>query len=218
MREGSKMVIIVPSFVLVSKFFEDLRHTITNLPYETKIVSLPKSVSGKISVAFSIIFMDGGSESDKIKFVDANEYIYTREDIDSMPSSFYPFGDPIDFLDDIFVNYISISNLCYHDIFPKDDSAPEEGVFQFGSDVWVDNCHATDGIATKEFGDQHDDDLDAECFNHDIRIIKKSIIIANNTSLNPSDYFIRPVVAPEGYDIYKLGCQVCAHNSIQFFG
>lgn len=205
-QKDGKMAIIIPSSVLVEKKYEEIRQSIIELPFETKIISLPKEAMGEANISVSIVYVDGTEKNDEIKLVDAFDYVYKEDDAGKTPSMFSfikPIFERTD-IGDVYINYTSISNLCYHDTFPEGEEGTNKGGFQFGNEIWNENCYETDDAATDEYGDRKDYDLSRDAFDHDICIIGKDDIKANGNSLNPSDYFNRPVVAPVGFEIDRL--------------
>lgn len=202
--KGSKMACIVPSYVLVSENFLDIRKKIVDSKYKVKIISLPKETVSEYDSAISIIFIDGREESDSVKFIDGFDYVSRANDedslnaIDSIPRKFQHPD-----VGNIYINYTSVANLCFHDEYPENDEESDKGAFMFGAEIWNENCTETDNVATDEFGDRIDFRLSKESFEHDTRIIKKESILANAT-MNPSYYFNRPVVAPIGYEVCRL--------------
>lgn len=202
--KGSKMVCIVPSYVLVSEDFLDIRKKIVESKYAVKILSLPKETISEYNSAISIIFIDGNEESDSVKFIDGFDYVSRANEEDSLnafDSITRMFHRPD--VGNIYINYTSLANLCFHDEYPENDEKSNKGAFMFGAETWNENCTETDDVATDEFGDRKDFRLSKESFEHDIRIIEKKNILANAT-MNPSYYFNRPVVAPMGYEVCRL--------------
>lgn len=172
---GGKMACIVPSSVLVQKHYHKVREELLSSPYATKLVLLPNGTIRGTEVSLCIIFVDSTKKSDAIKFIDA--YNYVKKD-----------GK------DKVIDYIAISNLCYHDAYPINQS------FHFGPTVWTPNEYTYH----EEWDDQIDVNLEKESFERDIQITLKEEIRQNDCDLNPSLYFNHTMLAPEGFEVKNL--------------
>lgn len=183
-QKGRKMVCIVPSTTLFSEKYKEVRELLINSRYLIRIVLIPENAFPTIDEALCVIFVDGSKECDSIKMVDASEYIYSNGN----------------------VAYWSIANLCFHDECPVNDEEREWGErnqFEFGPEIWNEECHATDGRAKEAYGDR-EDFLTEESFENDVQFIPRAIAIGNGYSLNPSLYFDRQILAQEGFRMVRL--------------
>lgn len=181
-KNGGKMACVIPSSVLINKNFEDVRKLIVDTDFETKLVLLPAGCFMHTGISVTIIFINGKVTSDKIKFIDASNYVTHN-------------GKKID--------YLSISNLCYHDYDPRDGEDIYDYAFQFSSNFWseLDDPKHMFGVG---FGEGQDEAIPFGAFSHDIKITLKEEIRQNDYSLNPSFYFDHTILAPEGYESKNL--------------
>ena len=181
---GGKMAIIVPSSVLINQKYNELRNILINNKHAVKFVLMPSGSLGTWSgIATVIIFVDGSVECDTVKFIDATNFVHK--------SSYHEYKGDID--------YIAISNLCYYDSFPADTDRVS-GYYIFNTNLW---CPDEKGMFD-EWDEDYYDNLKAESFDHDIKIVLKEEIRQNGYLLNPSFYFDHVVLAPEGFETKRL--------------
>lgn len=183
-HNGGKMMCVIPSAYLINKKTEDIRRSLTNTGYETKLIFMPTGCLNYSDIATTIVFVNGKKTSDSIKFIDASRYVKHNDDSTE-------------------IDFISISNLCYHDTDPRfvDGKFVNDFLFQFGNRFW-NGKDSTHYLA--EFGEEDNTWLPEDAFTHDTKIVLKEEIRQNDYSLNPSLYCDHIVLIPEGYETRNL--------------
>lgn len=175
-KSGSKAVCIIPSAVLISKKYENIRHKLIDNDFNTKLVLMPQGTLGaSSSIATTILLIDGTKKSNSIKFVDASKYVSKKGN-------------------DVKIDYVAISNLAYHNSFPS-----------YGQFHYEPVINTTHGPIFYESADDLDEvNLSRKSFIHDIKAALKEEVRQNNYSLNPSLYFDHTIFAPEGFESKNL--------------
>lgn len=191
--QGGKMAIIVPSSVLISKKYDEIRMKLINDSHVVKFILMPSgSMDTMTGIATTILFADGSLKSDQVKFVDATNYFHKSPLYGNGRLAYNGNFD-----------YIAISNLCHYDSFPIADGETE-GLYIFNMHIWCPSEEQEGVLRRNEWDVEYYDGLSAESFKHDIKLVLKEEIRQNDYLLNPSFYFDHTTLVPEGYCVKKL--------------